>query len=359
MTSRQTVHWDGSNGFTATYTNGRKNAMTNETLNFDAAGNIVYSAPYAPDPHSYQETTFDAAGRRVAFNGKTKGRQGGWLNYVSEDKTEHIADGEGRPVIEKSAHRTYHINNVPTTSLTAVVTGYQIWSTVLGNALTTLAPAGTKLETNVYAGGALIAKQKRYTEGSTNYDSIDWSTADPVTGTVGKYSYSSSGSATATENTEPLGQTLHPHDPADYTQPGSSSFIGNADDPHWQCEEKNASWLYGEFHKWPIGCQMRHMTEMWVTTYDYSKTDKPENPGNVTRRSLDSPLQGPQSGATYAANAVRKFAITSTVKKDGRGDGCDWDKHGRPECTVQSERASLIDMSDSGGLDASVSAVSV
>ncbi|NOT49246.1 MAG: hypothetical protein HOP17_16065 [Acidobacteria bacterium] len=324
MTSRTTTHWDAPNSFTATYTNGRQNALTGETLTFDASGNIIVSQPDTNNPHNVQTTTLDASGRRTKFNGKTKGRQGGYLNYVSEDITEQVFDGDGRPVVEKTGHRSYHINNVPTTTLTADPRGYQIWSSVLGSVLTSVLPSGTKSLTNVYAGGAVIARQNRYTDSSTNYDSISWRTADPVTGTVGWYNYSSGGSASGTEETEPLGQSLHKTDPTDYTPPGNESFIGYAGDPQWQCEEKNASWLWGEFHKWPVSCQSRHMQEATVTVYDYS-TDKKENPQAIAHGPIDSPLPAgysPDRGMSYTSKSMMSFALTSSHSKDGgEGDG--------------------------------------
>ena len=201
MTTGSGLHWDNGITFSATYTNGRKDVGTGSTLTFDASGSIVYTKPDNNNPHDEQTTTFDTSGRRTGFHRKSKGRMGGLLNYVSEEKNEQIFDGDGRPVIEKTGQRNYHINSVPGSALTTSVRAYQIWSSVLESSLTTITPAGNKLETKVFAGGAVIAKQKRYVDGSTNYDSIDWTTADPVTGTEGKFAYSSSGSSSGVGET--------------------------------------------------------------------------------------------------------------------------------------------------------------
>ena len=168
---------------------------------------------------------------------------------MSEDKNEQVYDGDGRPVMEKTGHRTYHIDSVPSGELVAEVRAYQVWSTVLGKALTEVSPSGAKISTSVYAGGTHIAKQTE--------NGVEWSTADPVTGTVGKFVFTGQGSATDVENTEPLGQKIHPHDPAEYTPPTGTVMIGNADYPEWQCEAQNAFILYGEFQEWPMPCRQR------------------------------------------------------------------------------------------------------
>lgn len=313
MTSRVGVHWDNYIGFTATYTNGRKNALSGESITFDASGNIVHSQPDVNNPHDLQDTTFEASGRQTIFVGKTKGRQGGWLNYVSEDKNEQIYDGEGRAVIEKMGHRNYHINNVPTTTLTTVVTGYQVWSSVLGASLTTITPQGNKLETSVYAGGAVIAKQKRFVD-NTNYDSIDWTTADPVAGTVAKFSYSAEGSGTGLENTEPLGQKIHPQDPEDYNPPGNQSIFGFADDPEWQCEAGVLFWggEKGGFTDLPFHCQKRMLMDLsydLADLYGFTRKEK-ESPIAL----LDSPIPSIESFDSPSEN-VLVYARTSSAKQ--------------------------------------------
>ncbi len=282
MTTRSGEHWENGILFSASYTNGRKNALTGETLTFDASGNIVYSQPSTNDPHSYQDTKFDAAGRRTIFNGKTKGRVGGWLNYVSEEKNEQVSDGEGRPVIEKTGQRNYHINNVPTTTLTTTVRAYQVWSTVLGSSVAEVAPNGTILTTKVFAGGAVIA--------NLGENGVGWTTADPVTGTVGSFGYSSQGNSSGVENTEPLGQKIHQEDPETYEAPSNQTFTGSADDPEWQCQVPE-NFL-------PVSCQIKaEISNSLNGTGIYSYYDPDKKPGDPTFIHVnDRPSAGTQGG---------------------------------------------------------------
>jgi hypothetical protein len=96
-------------GFTATYTNGR---IQDNTLTFDAAGSVVHKGD-ANDPNTYQDTTFDASGRRTVFFDSIKSTFGGIMNTVQENKTEQIFDGDGRPVIEKTGFRSFHVSTPP------------------------------------------------------------------------------------------------------------------------------------------------------------------------------------------------------------------------------------------------------
>ncbi len=235
------------------------------------------------------------------------------------------------------------------------VRAYQIWSTVLGKALTEVSPSGAKISTSVYAGGTHIAKQTE--------NGVEWSTADPVTGTVGKFVFTAQGSATDVENTEPLGQKIHPHDPAEYTPPTGTVMIGNADYPEWQCEAQNAFILYGEFQEWPMPCQQRYAFEMSVMPVEYVKQKK-QNPVFVNQL-LDSPAHGgknvaaPDRGLAYAANKARGSALRSSAKsgEEGGDSGCDWDKDGKPNCTVTVTDVPPLIESDTGVVDANLSAV--
>jgi YD repeat-containing protein len=233
MTTRSGEHWENDIGFTESYTNGR--IQNNSHLTYDASGNIVHMDGGA-DPHTFQNTIFDASGRRTSFFGSTKGRFGNLLNMVTQRKTEIQADGDGRPVIEKEGSQSYHISNPPPAPWTPSVQTYKVWSSVLQNSLTTITASGNKLETKVFAGGTVIARQKRFVENGQNYDNIDWTTTDAVTGTVGVFSYLSNDLDFDTQETEPLGQKIHLQDPANPPQPLNDSSIGNADDPQWQCQ---------------------------------------------------------------------------------------------------------------------------
>lgn len=124
-----------------------------------------------------QWTTIDAAGRMIAVRDR-------WRLAAAasqEDETGYVHDGDGRPVIEKVGFRVLTTPNPD--PMVVNVTKYQVWSSVLGTSLTTVTPQGAKDETKVFAGGTHIATQA---------GGVMFVTADPVTGTVGSFSGSSS-----------------------------------------------------------------------------------------------------------------------------------------------------------------------
>lgn len=245
MISRTGEHWGNPTGFSQSYVNGR---IQNQTgLTYDAAGNIAHSGSII-SPHDFQATDFDAAGRRVKFFSSSKGRQGSMLNMITEQQTEHEHDGDGRPVKEKFGYNFYHIND-PQPTMTTNVKAYQVWSTVLGSSLTKIQPDGTKWETKVFAGGAVIAKQNDAT------DTVEWMTSDPVTGTEGKFRYTSSGGDAVIEEHEPLGQEVLPLDPADLPDPPPNEIAGDWNDRQWQCQVPER--FYGGFWGMPMHCIMR------------------------------------------------------------------------------------------------------
>lgn len=265
---------------------------------------------------------------------------------VTEKKNEYLFDGDGRPVQEEQGMRNYHISEPPTGELETTPFGYQVWSTVLGQSLTMLNADGTKQTTKVFAGGAVIARQ-----GSGG---ASWTTADPVSGTVANLWATGSN----TEQTEPIGQTLHIIDPEDPPQPiPPDTMIQNADYPQWRCEERNASQLYGGFHEWPEECRKRYMQDMDVNVYEFSKNDAEQNPANLNKliNNLKHTLPSSDAGLVFATRSMMSRALTSSTRDDDEGDGCDWDKDGKPDCAVSVTYAyQPIDMSDTGGPDASV-----
>jgi hypothetical protein len=102
-------------------------------------------------------------------------------------ETRYVFDGDGRPVIEKKGSRQVSPN--PGT-MTVTPFRYQVWSSVLGSSVTTVIPSGEKMETRVFAGRAVIAKQNAAgTTTTTSDDAITFTTSDPVTGTVASYSH--------------------------------------------------------------------------------------------------------------------------------------------------------------------------
>ena len=141
MTTRSGVHWDNGIGFVANYVNGM---VQDPNATFDAAGNIVHRGNLSFNPHEFADTIYDASGRQILTHTSTKGRWGSLLNMVTEQKHEMVFDGDGRPMLEKTAIRGYHVNNPPTQPLTTTPWMYQVWSSVLGQSMTTILPNGTK-----------------------------------------------------------------------------------------------------------------------------------------------------------------------------------------------------------------------
>jgi hypothetical protein len=263
---------------------------------------------------------------------------------VTEQKHEMVFDGDGRPVLEKTAMRGYHISNPPTESLTTTPRMYQVWSSVLGQSLTTVLPNGNKFESNVYAGGAVIA--------INNANGVGWKTADPVTGTVG---HVGGVSGTTVEEFEPLGQQLHNQDPEPPPEPlPTESAWNNADYPQWKCEERNARILWGNFSARPYECQKRYLQDMDIPPDEIAdKVESPQHINDGTHSPLPSGYS-PDSGPTYAANSMRSAALKSTAKDDD-DTNC---LPGRP-CLPKEEvsfKIPLIDMSEIPGfVDASQS----
>jgi YD repeat-containing protein len=290
MTSRQITYWDNDGGgFTASYVNGRKQ---DSTLSFDASGNIT-AENHATN--EFQNMYFDASGRRTGHLERWHTNNGPQSTFIAwENKTEEVFDGDGRPVIEKKGMRQMNQTTVPPMTTSPYL--FQVWSSVLGSSLTTVTPDGNKFETKVFAGGAVIAKQKRFVGNNQNYDSIEWTTADPVTGTVGKFSYTAEGSVRIKEEIEPLGQKISGTDPDPSAEVTYQMRLFGADDAEWQCEISEA--FYGGFQGMPDHCQMKILQDFsrgLDEIYGFSNKTRESNPGNVTveYNGIDSPNDVP------------------------------------------------------------------
>src|SRR5690606_173714 len=126
-----------------------------------------------------------ASGRRLSVRDRWRVSDVG----SQENETGYVYDGDGRPVVEMEGIRAIIGQNPD--PMVVLPSKYQVWSSVLGKSLTTVDPQENKLETQVYAGGALIATQVH----STMSDDVVFHTADPVTGTTmlmgdnGTYTY--------------------------------------------------------------------------------------------------------------------------------------------------------------------------
>ena len=185
-----------------------------------------------------------------------------------------------------------------------------MWSSVLGSSLTSISPGGAKQETKVFAGA--IAKQTRYVENNQNFDAVEWTTADPVAGTVGKLGYYNGAAQLFREETEPLGQKIDGWDRSGEEPPTASepNAIGRAGDPHWQCLAGTD--FYGSFSGMPFHCQKKMLQDLdygLVELYGFSQRE--ENPMKVEELT-DSPL--PDFTAPYSASdEMMSYALTSRI----------------------------------------------
>jgi YD repeat-containing protein len=333
MTDRGGAHWGNPIGFDgASYINGRLQANSVETMNFDASGNIIYRAANSNNPHNYQQTTYDTSGRRTVFLDSIKGPFGSYLNYIQEASEEYVFDGDGRPVISKSGRRGYSITNTNPPAMT-ITNKYQVWSTVLGSSLTTVKSDETKEETKVFAGGAVIARQ--------GANGIGWVTADPVTGTTGNLSDTGG----FTEEIEPLGQKIEKVDLTSVDPPDVPAYeirLRSSDDPQWQCMIPKS--FYGGFSGMPSHCQTAALISAggklpWSDEYSPHKL-----PGRDPYRETPHNPSPPSPENTYSFR-VMNAALKSSTKKNPEG-GCDNDGDGIQDtpCNVYGS----IDMSDTG-----------
>ncbi len=299
MNDRQTNHWENDSGFAETYVNGRISSFNG---NYDAAGNIIRQGDVQSDPHTYVDTNYDAAGRRTRMFDKRKGKFGNVLNMIQEHLSEFVFDGDGRPVIEKEGFQTYHVNDTPPSSpLTATAKMYQVWSTVLGSNLTTVKPDGTKWETKIFAGGAVIAK-----EGATG---AQWVTSDPVTGTTVTWRKIDNDWLTSVEETEPLGQKIYNADPDPLPEPSYDNSVGNADFPQWQC--KMPSKFYGNFYAMPWHCQFAEIKRRSFEGGHYVIEEPETNPNKVSGHTTGS--AGPATPTGSAGHEARHIMAFSRL----------------------------------------------
>ena len=248
MKGRSGKHWGEQIGFTSnTYINGRKQNATG--LTYDASGNIAHSGNTI-SPHDFSQTDFDVVGRRVKYFSSSKGRMGNLLNMIRENQTERYFDGDGRPVKVKLSSQNYQLNSTPPGM--TVVESYQVWSTVLGSAFTSLEDDGDKRGTKVFAGGAVIGSHGKYPEGDVK---SSWLTSDPVSGKKKGYSYFSQ--KNYREEREPLGQEILQYDPTDddeLSTPPPNEILSGWRDMEWQCNGPDS--FYGDtFFSLPQHCQ--------------------------------------------------------------------------------------------------------
>lgn len=281
MTGRSTMYWGSSgSGGGGSFTNGRKTSSPAPT--YDAAGNITYQSGGA---RTGQISTYDASGRAVSVQDK-------WpllgFSAWQEDETVHVFDGDGKPVISKARTRTSANQTWP--SLTTV--SYQVWSSVLGTALTTVEGDSSTHETKVFGGGTHVAT------GDV------WWTADPVSGTTAFYAGNGT-SAAKEEESEPLGgQSIEMTPPPSYFS-NYGEVLGKASDAEWQC--KVAALRRTDPREMPVHCQKAAGLKS-IFTYRYADDEK--SPTYIT--TFETP--GFESDGS-PSDAVLAASNTITIKK--------------------------------------------
>jgi hypothetical protein len=245
MTSRFTIHWGSQNSYAAAFVNGRKQQVPYSSIIYDAAGNMLDSGGIAAN-NSWQKTTVEASGRTNST--KTRYRELRGSRYptywIIENEVQQKYDGDGHPL--KIINSTQTVETTPLPQPYTEIK-YQIWSSVMNTTLTELRENGSKAETKVFAGGAVIAKQ--YDNPQTP-DFVRWLHADPVTGSRQEVQKNGVGEDYLRTELEPLGQEIQPIKPDEELPTGTTASNNSADSPEWLC--KYASKDYWDM---PIACQ--------------------------------------------------------------------------------------------------------
>ncbi|MCW5958863.1 MAG: hypothetical protein KIS76_01805 [Pyrinomonadaceae bacterium] len=171
---------------------------------------------------------------------------------------------------------------------------------------------GNKMETRVFAGGAVIAKQKRAIDGGQTYDSIEWLTADPVTGTEARFIYTDLGTARATEEQEPLGQQVFAQDPAEFPDPPPNEMVSFWEDMQWQCSIPQE--FYGGFEEMPWHCQNSSLLSRSLNGDKlYEIVEGESSPKKV--RIGKNPKSDPEGEAAPSpSEKILSFSLSSSTK---------------------------------------------
>ena len=174
----------------------------------------------------------------------------------------------------------------------------------MGKQLTSLRPDGTRLNTSVYSGGTLVAKQ---TDTGNN-----WQITDPITGSKATYAYN--GTATK-EEFSGLGQKVSDQDPAEFPDPPANEIVSFWENMQWQCTEVPQE-FWGSFGAMPFHCQMAilmntdfFLPDIYGWSYEVrgEKQEKKESPKSTSFPSL--------------SDSVMNFGLKAAAKPVGRDGG--------------------------------------
>lgn len=200
----------------------------------------------------------------------------------------------------------------------------------------------------MFAGNALIAKQKWSVENNQNYDSIEWRTADPVTGTVGIFSYLSENNGFTTEETEPLGQKINKDDPEAQPDPTYEIRFGNADDPQWQCEVQEH---FGGFQGMPWSCQYATKD---IQSYEEIPLTTPNHEDGhqlTSAKQEDLPVDATMTDKPPAELSLNRTIIKASVANNSGNtsnqEDCEMSPDGKSVCRVTAQTSYLEGISDS------------
>ena len=307
LTFRESEQWGLNGSLGRSYTNGRlNNNGGGETLTYDASGNILYQGVSA---NSSQSTTFDASGRQTGFTERWILTGVSYDPIISERTMTSVYDGDGRYI--KGVSQTNRLSSPQTTG--PVTTDYEIFSTVLGTSLSQVVfESGSEVsrKTSVYAGGAVIAEQRRL----LGTDTIVYMHADPVTGSKQEVSQSGqpfSGLRARVEY-EPLGQRVRINPPFEEPPPPSvpPAATGDAKFMEWQCT--NSQRLGHSFRELPMHCKQALLENVALSRGDIFGSPKEGNPGRISEKNGIPPTlklaDKKKKAANKALAATEKFA---------------------------------------------------
>ncbi len=296
LTQRTATHWNRPVGFGATYLNGRKQPFGIVTPSYDAAGNMLNSGA---NSGTSQASTFDEANRQNTVTTRTRHDYGQHVVWIYEQNQTESYDGDGHPL--KTTYLWQRIGTPPLPP--SVENKYQMWSSVMGSALTELTDTGAKEKTRVYAGGAVIAEQTAI----ANNNRVEWLTADPLTGSSLMIRKNGTLNEIGHKELEPLGQEilLEQPEPEDPVLPGTVS-ANSADNGEWLCGVPGYKEL--SFNDKPAQCKIAALESGNLFLGDLYKKGNPEAVTDA------APHENPHSSSSASAMPVN---ITPTTKPQG------------------------------------------
>ncbi len=325
VTSRETEQWGSASSFGRTYVNGRMAGHSGETLTYDPAGNITHTGVSSD---KFQDTVYDAAGRRSSYTERWIITGSSYGSIVSERVLSNKFDGAGQLV-----KNTNQLNRISSPASTGDVTNtYTVHSSVLGGALSEISYVGEtviKRKTSIYAGGAIIAEQRRLLDD----DTVVYFHADPVTGS--KQEVRQTGESIDTregrQEVEPFGQSIRTTPPLEEEPPANPvPIIGDSLFPEWQCALPTALI--------PTHCALKMIADIKGGGLWLGPTSTKNKEGNIARLSHESSHADPgRGGVALAAKVALSSAVTATAKPGDQEDGCSYGTDGGPnDCNVQS-----------------------